>query len=71
MTSPPPLINAKPTKSMVPNDNHAPHDYILRIKDEPLGLIEKGKKNYEYRKYTLGEEIERVWLYEDGSETIR
>ena len=56
---------------MTPGENHAPHDYILRIKEEPLGLIEKGKKNYEYRKYALGEGIERAWLYEDGSETIR
>ncbi|KAI1781822.1 hypothetical protein LXA43DRAFT_1054486 [Ganoderma leucocontextum] len=58
-------------KLMKPGSQDSAHDVILRIREEPVDLIEEGKKNYEYRAYTLHEEVKRIWLYEDHTGMIR
>ncbi|KAI0669396.1 hypothetical protein C8Q78DRAFT_1070593 [Trametes maxima] len=46
------------------HEDRVESDVVLSIKPEFTKLISERKKNHEYRKYKLKEEVCRLWLYE-------
>ncbi|KAK3953965.1 hypothetical protein QBC32DRAFT_337642 [Pseudoneurospora amorphoporcata] len=64
------VSKSKPSKSKSKssNDDDEDHriktDVLIAIKPTHLANIVSRKKNYEYRKYRLKDEVVRLWLYE-------
>lgn len=62
-SKPEPKPKAKP-KAKAGHDDRSLEHVILCIKPEFTKLISERKKNYEYRKYKLKENVKHLWLYE-------
>lgn len=53
------------------SEDRVESDVLLAIKPEHLANIARQKKNHEYRKYRLGNGVERLWFYETGDNNGR